>query len=58
MFEIYLLDIIMAIPDCFLDTIAWIFFPILYLEVVSVFVVDVCFVYSEEGWIFFSYSFC
>ena len=54
-----LLDIRIAIPACFLGPFDWnIFFPTLYSEMISVFEVEMCFLYTEEGWILFSYPIC
>ena len=50
-----LLDIRVATPACFLDPFDWkISFSTLYSEVMSVFEVEVCFLYAAEEWILFS----
>ena len=54
-----LLDIRIATPACFLGPFDWkIFFPTLYSEAMSVFEVEVCFLYAAEGWILFLYPIC
>ena len=44
-----LLDIRIATLACFLDPFDWNFFPTLYSEAMSVFEVEVCFLYAAEG---------
>ena len=45
-----LLDIRIATPSCFLGSFDWKnLFPTLYSEVMSIFEVEVCFLYAEEG---------
>ena len=50
-----LLDIRIATPACFLGPFDLYIFPTLYSEAMSVFEVEVCFLYAAEGWILFSY---
>ena len=54
-----LLDIRIATPALFLGPFDWkFFFPTLYSEVMSVFEIEVCFLFTEEGWILFSHPIC
>ena len=49
-----LLDIRITTPACFLGPFDW----KIYSEAMSVFEVEVCFLYAAEGWILFSYPIC
>ena len=54
-----LLDIRIATPACFLGPFDWkIFSPTFYSEVMSIFEVEMCFLFSAEVWILFSYPIC
>ena len=50
-----LLDIRIVTPACFLGPFDWNFFLSLYSEEMSVFEVEVCFLYAALGWIQFLY---
>ena len=54
--ELILVNIGMFTAACFLGPFAWkTFFPSFYFEIVSIFVVEVCFLYAAKCWILFVY---